>query len=300
MTGTIFDIKRYAIHDGPGIRTTVFFKGCPLRCRWCHNPESWRSEPELSIRAGRCTLCGRCVEVCRQGAASLAGGSSSTDPAKCTVCGLCVEACPAAAREIIGRQVSVEELMAMLCRDIVFYDESGGGVTISGGEPLAQGEFLGKLLRHCKAEGIHTALDTSCHAPWPKLEAVEPLVDLFLCDLKMMDPARHEQTTGVSNRLILANLVRLSERGRPMVIRVPLVAGVNDDEANIAASGRFAASLASVAQIDLLPYNKAVRGKSTRLAEGYDLPLFERPGRQRVEEIAERLRGFDLEVKIGG
>ncbi len=300
MTGTIFDIKRYAIHDGPGIRTTVFLKGCPMRCAWCHNPESRAAGPEMSVRTSRCIACGRCAEACPHDAVSRPGNPKGTDPNKCTLCGACVEACPTGAREIIGRQVTVEETMDEILRDRVFFEQSGGGVTFSGGEPLAQPEFLAAMLARCKAEELHTALDTSCHAPWEILEGVLPMVGLFLCDLKQMDARRHEDVTGVSNELILENLRQLDRRGAEITVRIPVIPGVNDDEANLEASGRFVASLSAVARVDLLPYNEAVRGKLGRLGGDY-VPLETTPPtNEQMKTIAARLKRFGLQVRIGG
>jgi len=300
MTGTIFDIKRYAIHDGPGIRTTVFLKGCPLRCSWCHNPESWAAEREFSIRTGRCTTCGRCAEACPNDAVTRPGDPKGTDPSRCVLCGACVEACPTGAREIVGRQVTVQQTMAEVLRDRIFFEQSGGGVTFSGGEPLAQAEFLTAMLALCKTEEIHTALDTSCHAPWEILESVLPMVDLFLCDLKQMDARRHQEITGVSNELILENLRQLDRRGAEIIIRIPIIPGVNDDGPNLVASAEFVASLPAVARVDLLPYNEAVRGKLGRL--GGDYAPFETtpPTDEQMKTIAARFQRLGLQVKIGG
>ena len=299
-TGVIFDVKRYAIHDGPGIRTTVFFKGCPLRCRWCHNPESWDQGPEHSLRTSLCTGCGRCIEACEAGAISRSGDRVSTDLTRCVFCGACVEACPTGAREIVGRQVTVAEVMAEIERDVVFYDQSGGGATFSGGEPLVQPAFLDELLAACQAREIHTALDTCCHAPWDVVEKICRRVDLLLCDLKHMDPVVHQGVTGVSNELLLENLQRLARLGRQIVIRFPLIPGVNDDQQNVAAVGRFVGSLDGVGRIDILPYNEAARGKLARLVRTYELLEAEPSQREQLEAIAESLRRFGVEVRIGG
>jgi len=299
-SGIIFDVKRYAIHDGPGIRTTVFFKGCPLQCGWCHNPESWREGPEHSLRTSRCIGCGRCVEACPHGAISGTGEPSTTDPSKCVLCGACVEACPAGAREILGCLLTVEQVLAQIERDVVFYDESDGGVTFSGGEPLSQAAFLGKLLAECKAREIHTAVDTTCHAPWEVVEAVAEHVDLFLIDIKHMDPAIHERFTGVSNDLILQNSRRLAQREKEIIIRIPLVPGVNDDDENIAATGEFVSSLGGVTRIDVLPHNEAARGKLGRLTQGHELLQVEPPAAERIQAIVQQLEQSGFTVKIGG
>ena len=223
ITGKVFDIKKFSIHDGPGIRTTVFFKGCPLSCRWCHNPESQALEPEMMLWANRCIRCEACLPVCKQGAISRDGDFAPTDGEKCVLCGACVEACHAGAREIVGREMTVAQVMAEIERDVAFYDESNGGVTFSGGEPLWQAGFLLALLQACQEKEIHTALDTCGFAPWEMLDAIREHVDLFMYDLKLMDDAKHRDFTGVSNELILKNLQALSQRGHDIVLRVPIV-----------------------------------------------------------------------------
>ena len=299
-TGVIFDIKRYAIHDGPGIRTTVFLKGCPLRCRWCQNPESWAPEPELGLRAGRCRSCGRCVEACPRGAITLATDRPVTDPERCVLCGECVEACLVGAREIIGRWVSAGDVFAEIEKDVIFYDQSGGGVTFSGGEPLMQVDFLHDLLAGCRAREIHTAVDTTAYAPPEVIEALSRHVDLFLCDLKHMDDAAHERIAGVGNGLILDNMKRLASANRTIIVRLPIVPGVNDDDENLEATGRFAALLGVVRRLDLLPYNRGGRDKSARLTGELELLEVAPPGDERLTAMAERLRSFGITVGIGG
>lgn len=224
-SGIIFDVKRFSIHDGPGIRTTVFFKGCPLACLWCHNPESQSRAPQIMLRPSRCIACGACVDECAEGAITWNGGGVLTNRALCTSCGVCTQACVAEARELVGRKVTTAEIMAEISRDLAFYDESGGGVTFSGGEPLLQADFLLELLRECKRQEIHTAVDTSGAASWAALAQIAPFVDLFLYDLKLMDEARHKAATGAGNRLILDNLGRLAATGAAIQLRVALIPG---------------------------------------------------------------------------
>lgn len=312
-TGLVFDIKRYAIHDGPGIRTTVFFKGCPLRCRWCHNPESWKDKSEPALRRNRCLRCGRCVEICPQNAVSLtarmagatddlpaAAGLPLTDPEKCTLCGECIETCPGGAREIIGRRMTVAEVMTEIEKDIIFYDESAGGATFSGGEPLMQAEFLLALLNQCRKKQIHAAVDTSCSAQPDVVDAVAEKTDLFLCDLKHTDSDAHRRFTGVENTLILANIKRLSQAGKRIIIRIPIIPGFNDDRQNIEATGKFAASLPGVIRIDILPYNRGGNEKAARLTARIDLLQIETPNDQKMNSIAALLGKYGFEVKIGG
>jgi len=298
--GIVFDIKKFSIHDGPGIRTTVFFKGCPLSCWWCHNPESQVLEPELVFWESRCIRCGTCLEVCEQGAISWHGDVVSTDGQKCTLCGDCAELCYAEAREIAGREMTVAQVMEEIERDIPFYDESGGGVTFSGGEPLLQQDFLLALLRACKEKEIHTALDTCGFAPWETLDSMREYVDLFLYDLKLMDDAKHRKFTGVSNEFILGNLQALSQRRHNIFLRVPLIPGINDDDENIRQIGAFAAALPHLNRVDILPYHHAAVEKYKRLNKVYELPETRPPSDKRMAEIVQILRGFGLEVKIGG
>jgi pyruvate formate lyase activating enzyme len=282
LTGTIFDLKRYAIHDGPGIRTAVFLKGCPLDCWWCHNPEGRAPDPELMVRANRCHLCGECVAACPQGAIRLEE-KVFTDSALCQDCGMCAQVCVQGARELVGRVVTVPELLGQIERDVVFYDQSGGGVTLTGGEPLMQPCFTIELLRACQEHGIHTAVDTSGYAAWKFVAETAQHTDLFLYDLKLMDDERHRKFTGVSNRLILSNLQSLSAGEAQVIVRIPLIPGVNDDEQNLSLMQQFLSGLPRLAGVEVLPYHAIAEAKYSALDLAYRLPELASPTAERVE-----------------
>ena len=300
ITGLVFDVKKYAIHDGPGIRTTVFFKGCPLECQWCHNPESWRTDAEHGFRKSRCVGCLQCVETCPEQAISIIDKRPVTEMNKCTLCGRCADTCQSCAREIIGQEMTVDEIMAEIEQDVIFYDESGGGVTFSGGEPLMQPEFLLAVLNQCQRQRIHTAVDTSCFAEPKIVEMVGEKADMFLCDIKHMDSEIHERYTGVGNDSILNNIRLFSEAGKEIIIRIPVIPDFNDEKVNIEATGKFAASLPGIIRVDILPFNRGGKEKSTRLtAQGKHLQV-EIPNEEQMNSIAQNLSKYGFEVKIGG
>jgi pyruvate formate lyase activating enzyme len=296
-TGIIFDIKRFAIHDGPGIRTTVFLKGCPLSCWWCHNPESQSTRPILHQRETECVLCGACVTVCPEKARSIPAGTVERNDDLCLLCGTCADFCPAEAIDMIGRRKCVDEVVAEIAKDIPFHDESGGGVTFSGGEPLAQPEFLLLMLERCRDLDIHTAVDTCGYARPELLERVAEKTDLFLFDLKFMDNRRHHELTGVGNELILGNLHRLSLKDKDIHIRVPVIPGITDTEENLNAIGRFVSSLPNKPPVTLLPHHATAMGKYARFGINHRLPAETAvPSDETMGNHALRLNGYGLEV----
>lgn len=299
ISGTVFNIQRFSTHDGPGIRTTVFLKGCPLSCWWCHNPESKQAQPAVLYDGDKCLKCGLCATACLEGAISSVEGTPVLDSSHCVICGRCSKRCPAEALELVGKEMTVAEVLAEIEKDRIFFDESGGGVTFSGGEPLLQAEFLLPLLQSCRQRGIHTAVDTSGHAPWQVLSKASEFTNVFLYDIKHMDSMRHEDFTGVPNDLILENLKRLSAIHQDIRLRVPIIPGLNDDLENLLLTSRLAVDL-GIFQVHILPYHSIGRDKYARIGEVYRLPDLAEPPPLSMEQIASELRSLGLSVKIGG
>lgn len=296
--GYIYNIMRYSIQDGPGIRTTLFFKGCSLRCWWCHNPESQDVKPQLLYFADRCLGCGDCIPVCPESAIDWEDGHVSVSSA-CRACATCVETCVASAREVVGRWMSVAETLAEIEKDIVFYDQSGGGVTFSGGEPLLQPRFLGALLDACRARRIHTVVDTSGFAPADVLSQLIGKADLFYYDLKLVDAEKHRKYIGAPNDVILANLETLARAQASVVVRIPVIAGINDDDRETAAMAALLARL-GLNRVHLLPYHKIGIEKYRRLAIECRLDGPEPPTPAQLERIAGHMQAQGLSVQIGG
>ncbi len=298
LKGFVFNIMRFSLHDGPGIRTTVFFKGCPLSCWWCHNPESRSPAPELMYSEDRCVRCWSCVTACPNHAISWVNGPI-WDRTVCQHCGACAEACPTGARQQVGRWMSVAEVVGEASRDTVFFDQSGGGVTLSGGEPLMQAEFVEKVLDSCRERGIHTAIETCGAAPRSTVLRLSKKTDLILYDLKLMDPVKHRQFIGASNENILANLRALAGEHKAVLVRIPLIPGVNDDNDNIEQMRTFLHSI-GLFQVDLLPYHEIGVDKYRRLGLEYRLEGLKPPGAEQIEEIAKQLQSDGFAVRVGG
>ena len=296
--GWVFNIQRYSIQDGPGIRTTVFLKGCPLKCSWCSNPESQAMHPELLYFDTKCTGCLRCLEVCPNGANSLSSnGKILIDRSLCKACGVCVDECFSEARVISGKLMTVDEVVDVVNKDSLFYRNSNGGVTFSGGESTYQPNFLLDLLKGSQKKGFHTCLDTCAYIQWIILEDILEYVDLVLLDIKHMDPEKHKEITGVDNRLILENVKRIVDLGKEMIIRVPLLPGENDSKENINALGNFVSEL-SLKRVDLLPYHKLGVKKYERLGMEYKLKELRSFKKEEVERIKEVLENHKLLVDI--
>lgn len=296
--GIVFDIKRYAIHDGPGLRTTVHLKGCPLSCWWCHNPESISMSPAVLFRGSRCVGCGECVKACPKGALTAGEGGLVRDAALCEGCGICADVCPSGAQELCGRKMSVEELMAELRKDEIFFRD--GGVTFSGGEPLLQPEFLTAALRACGSEGYHRTVDTCGFVGGETLLQAAKHTDLFLYDLKHMDPGKHRLYTGADNTVILENLVLLAGSGAKINIRFPFMPGLNSDEANVRALADFVAGLDGITQVNILPYHTVAKGKHERWSMDYRLPQLLPPDEQQTRRAAEIIESYGVPVHVGG
>ena len=297
----VFDVKRYAINDGPGIRVTIFLKGCPLSCRWCHNPESISPKVQKMYSQNKCIGCGECVSICPIEACELTADGIITDNSICLRCGLCAEVCPALATEMSGHYESITELLKVIENERPFFDQSGGGVTFSGGEPLLYPEFLTEILDACGRMQIHRTVDTSGLASTRTLLDIAKRTDLFLYDLKLMDSEKHKQWTGVGNRRILQNLEVLAKTAADIQIRIPLIKGVNCDEGNIEATAVFVASLSGPRKaISLLPYHNLAEGKSIKLGQDYDPGTIAEPDEKELTRAIARFASHGLTATVGG
>lgn len=268
--GLVFNIQKFSVHDGPGIRTAVFFKGCNLRCRWCHNPESWSFEPEIMYNKSKCVCCGECIKVCPQGAHSINIGKDgkayhSFDRAKCIGCLKCSDICYYGALSAAGRYYTPDEVIEQVCKDRVFYEKSGGGVTFSGGEPMMQFGFLMELLQKSKENGLHVCIETAGCCNTEKLAKTMPYVDIYLYDIKETDPEKHKEYTGADRKIILENLRMLDDAGKTIIIRCPIIPGLNDREEHYINIGKLADTVKNAAEVDIEPYHPLGIAKAANL-----------------------------------
>jgi pyruvate formate lyase activating enzyme len=306
-TGIVFDIQKFSLHDGPGIRTLVLLKGCALRCRWCCNPESQSVRTQVVFFDRKCIRrngfdCRECAAACPGHGIEVAEGTIARDQARCDACDAyeaCTNACPAGALVPIGRRMTVAEVFAQVEQDTVFYRNSGGGVTLSGGEPLMQAEFAAALLERCRAGGLPTAMETCGYARWESVARVLPFLDLVLYDIKHVDPAAHRTLTGVSNELILDNARRIAAAGVPLSVRVPVIPGLNDSESNIRATAELARELGA-RRVHLLPYHRLGLAKYHRLQVVYRLEDLKAPAAAHMQALRAWVQSYGLDVQIGG
>lgn len=303
VEGIVFNIQRFSIHDGPGIRTTVFLKGCNLHCAWCHNPESRSTRQEIQSFSQKCVLCKKCIEVCPQGAFTIqeTDGMPSVklfDRSVCDGCGLCVDNCSYDALVYVAKTMTVEQVVEEVLKDADYYRTSGGGMTISGGEPMLQKDFICALFGQLHALGIHTALDTAAQVPWKELESVLPVVDLLLLDLKSMDSDVHQHWTGVGNARILENARRLAASDVDLIIRIPVVPGVNATRENMDQTAIFLQNFPRLRYVELLPYHDMGMDKYDSLGKEHEMINFESPSPEHMIWLAESFHNHNVQVKV--
>lgn len=299
INGLIFDIKRFAVHDGPGIRTTVFLKGCPLSCWWCHNPEGLSNTQEIIYYDYKCMDCDKCIDICQQNALKKIKNKPVRDHKICTSCGSCAEVCPTTSQQIIGRKISAEKTVKEIEKDRIFFESSTGGVTFSGGEPLMQHAFLKETLKLCKNRGFHTALDTSGYCPTVVFKEFIEFTDLFLYDLKTIDDQQHKKYTGVSNKNIIKNFNILQKKEKDVIIRFTIVNGITNTKENLRDVIDFVSSLEKIKGIDLLPFHNVCE-KYDRLGKKYKLKDIKPPTNNDMIKIKKQFEKKSLNVRIGG
>jgi len=301
IQGTIFDIQRYCVHDGPGVRTVVFMKGCPLNCVWCCNPESISPKPELMVFNSSCIGCGLCIKSCPKGALCLEEGKIIINRAKCDICGICTEACPTESIQMRGYSIELKELTEEILKDEPFFRNSGGGVTLSGGEPTAQPEFAAALLAKLNSKGIHTAIETNGYANWPVLKSLVRQSDLILFDIKHLNPLKHFEYTGVTNEQILYNLNQIVSEKKQIIIRMPIIPGVNYHLSHLKETAKYLKTLnGSIEEVHLLPYHRLGVQKYAKLGKSYPLNDVEPLTPNEIEHISNLFDAQKFRIKIGG
>nr|WP_300090948.1 trans-4-hydroxy-L-proline dehydratase activase [Sedimentibacter sp.] len=294
----IFNIQKFSVHDGPGIRTTVFFKGCPLKCLWCHNPESQNINTQILYDRDKCVLCGTCEKICPKGAIKIENNHLTTDES-CDCCGKCVIYCIQGARQIAGKEYTVDDVLKEVLKDRVFYEKSSGGVTLSGGEPLIHIDFVEELLKKLKDNNIHTAVDTCGAVSFENLKRAARYTDVFLYDIKLMDDEKHTEFIGMSNKLILDNLKKLSLIHKNINIRMPIIEGVNGDEEHIIKTISFIEGL-NISKVNLLPYHDIAKHKYKKLGKVYEDDRMSKPSDEKMQKFKEMFENKGYKVKIGG
>lgn len=294
--GNVFNIERHSLHDGPGIRTIVFLAGCPLRCLWCANPEGLQKK-SLFVMKNLCVGCGTCEKVCECNAISMVDGKCTTDRLKCEVCGRCTEYCPAGARKMYGKEMTIDEVHDIVIRDEVFFRQSGGGLTISGGEPFVQWEFAGELLKRARECGINTAVETCGCVPWEHIEPFVQYINMFLYDVKHADPEKHRLFTGKTNHLIQSNLCKLGALGANITIRVPVIPGVNDTEEEIRDIAKIASEVNAV-RMDVLPYHRLAESKHEQLDTIFEMNEVDILESERVDELVSSAKQYFEKINI--
>lgn len=297
-TANIFNIQKFSVHDGPGIRTTVFFKGCPLKCLWCHNPESQNINTQILYDRDKCVLCGTCEKICPKKAIKIENNNLTTDES-CDCCGQCVIYCIQGARQIAGKVYTVDDVMKEVLKDRVFYEKSSGGVTLSGGEPLIHIDFVEELLKKLKDNNIHTAVDTCGAVSFENLNRAAKYTDVFLYDIKLMDDEKHLNFTGMSNKLILENLRKLSEIHNNINLRMPIIEGVNGDEEHIIKTIEFIEGL-NISKVNLLPYHDIAKHKYKKLGKIYEDDRMSKPSDEKMQKFKEMFENKGYKAKIGG
>ncbi len=300
LSGMVFDIKRFAVHDGPGIRTTVFLKGCLLSCSWCHNPEGISKKPVLLFSESLCIGCQHCLKACEHNVHIFKDNRHLLQRENCIACGKCAQVCPTQALEISGREMTVEEVISEVERDKDFYITSGGGMTLSGGEPLLQFDFAFNLLKVAKEKGLHTVVDTCGYISWKNLERILKITDLFLYDIKHMDTKKHQFLTGVSNEQILENVRKLAKEKVNLIIRFPYIPTYNDDKDNLNQMASFLKSLSKIPKVEILPYHTLGRSKRERLGVEDTLKRVPIPAAEEVENVMKIFHRYGISAKLGG